>query len=350
MARIIGKGYSYDDVLIIPKYNTIQSRKDVSFKTKVTKNYSIDTPFVIPDMDSVSESTMAITIGKLGGLGQIHRFLTIEEQVSQLKKVQEAGILVAAAVGVKDVKERVPKLAQAGIKILILDISHAHSKMAGEALEWIKSVYPRIDVMVGNIATKEAAEYFMKKGADAIKIGVGPGSMCTTRIMTGAGVPQITAIMNAFEATQGKIPICADGGIKYPGDVVKAIGAGADTVMIGSVISGTDECPGEIIVKDGKKYKEYRGMASYDATLRRKKLGGESSEVISVEGERTLVECKGPVEQIIKKFLGGLASGMTYQGASKIDDFKGKSDFIEMSPQGLNESHAHNGGNKIIRN
>lgn len=342
MARIIGKGYSFDDVLIVPKYNKIRSRKNVEFRTFVTKNYSIDIPLVAANMDTVCESPMAITIGKLGGLGILHRFLSIEEQARQVRAVRKEGLVCAAAVGIKDLAERARALARAGANIFVLDIAHGHSKYAGKALDFLKENFSKVDIMVGNVATKDAAEYFISKGADAIKVGIGPGSMCITRGMTGAGVPQITAIMDVYEATQGRVPICADGGIKKPGDLSKAIGAGADTIMMGSVLSGTDESPGEIFEVNFKKFKEYRGMASYDATIKRYALDGKSAnEVISVEGEKTSVEYKGPVEPIIKKFMGGLASGMTYVGADSINKIKGKVDFIEISNAGLKESSAH---------
>jgi IMP dehydrogenase len=341
MARIIGKGYSYDDVLIVPKYNKIKSRKEVSFKTKVTRNYYLDMPLIAANMDTVCESKMAIAIGKLGGLGVIHRFLTIEQQAEEVKKVKSQKLICAAAIGVKDPEQRVPALANAGVNILVLDVAHGHSKYVGKTIEWVKQNYPKIDIIVGNIATKDAAEYFVAKGADAVKVGVGPGSLCSTRVMTGAGVPQITAIMDVYEATQGRIPICADGGIKQPGDVTKAIGAGADTVMVGSVISGTEETPGLVIERNGKKYKSYRGMASYEATIKKLNLDGKKEEVISVEGESTVVEYRGNVEKIIKEYLGGLASGMTYIGADTLDKIRGKADFIEMSQQGLKESMPH---------
>ncbi|HVY01895.1 MAG TPA: IMP dehydrogenase [Candidatus Nanoarchaeia archaeon] len=350
MARIIGKGYSYDDVLIVPKYNKIQSRKDVSFKTRVTKNYWLDMPLIAANMDTVCESKMAIAVGKLGGLGVIHRFLTVEEQAKEVIKVKAQNLIAAAAVGVKDYTERVPALVRAGVNIIVIDIAHGHSKYVGKTLEWVKQNYPKIDVMIGNIATKDAAEYFVSKGADAIKIGVGPGSVCSTRIMTGAGVPQVTAIMDAFEATQGRVPLCADGGIKHPGDITKAIGAGADTIMSGSIFCGTEEAPGEIIEKNGKKYKNYRGMASYEATMKKKQLdGSKETETFNVEGESNTIDYKGPVENIIKKFLGGLASGMTYVGTDSIEKLRGKADFIEITSAGMRESIPHtllNGNNQ----
>ncbi|OGF25370.1 hypothetical protein A2331_02360 [Candidatus Falkowbacteria bacterium RIFOXYB2_FULL_34_18] len=344
MARIINKGYSYDDLLIVPKYNKILSRSDVKFRTRVSKNHMIDIPIIAANMDTVCESKMAIAIGKMGGLGVIHRFLTIEDQMREVQLVKKEGLLVGAAIGIKehDFKERVPFLEKAGVDILVLDVAHGHSKRTGKTLDWIKENHPKIDVMVGNIATKDAAEYFISKKADAIKVGIGPGAVCTTRIMTGAGVPQITALMDVYEATQGRVPVCADGGIKMPGDLTKAIGAGADTVMLGSLFAGTDETPGEIIEQDGKKFKEYRGMASYRATVKKMKLDGkEITENVHVEGAMTLMPYKGNVKTIVDKLLGGLASGMTYTGSADIESLRGKADFIEITSAGMNESVAH---------
>lgn len=342
MARIIGRGFSFNDVLIVPKYNKITSRKEVSFQTKVTKNYSLDIPIIAANMDTVCESEMAITIGKLGGLGVIHRFLGIKEQVEEVKKVKDHGLITAAAVGIKDYQERVKALNEVGLNIIVLDVAHGHSKRTGKTLDFIKANYPKIDVMVGNIATKDAAEYFISKKADALKIGIGPGSMCTTRIMAGAGVPQITAIMDVYEASQGRVPLCADGGMKNSGDITKAIGAGADCIMSGSFFAGTLESPGKIIKINDKEFKEYRGMASYLATVKKMLLDGTKvDEVVHVEGEMTKIKYKGSITPIINKLLGGLASGMTYTGSRTIEDLKGKADFIEISSAGYHESLAH---------
>ncbi len=342
MARIIGQGYSFDDVLIVPKYNKIISRRDVSFKTKVTKNYELDIPIIAANMDTICEHRLAITLGKLGGLGVIHRFLSIEQQVQEVEKVKKHHLITAVAVGVKDYEKRVPALAKVGVNIIVLDVAHGHSKRTGKTLDYIKAHYPQIDVMVGNIATKDAAEYFIHKKADAIKIGIGPGSVCITRIMSGVGVPQLTAIMDAYEASQGQVPICADGGLKNSGDIVKAIGAGADTIMSGSFFSGTTETPGKIITIKNKKYKEYRGMASYLATIKKMALDGSKiKEVVHVEGEMTKISYKGSLKPIIHKLLGGLSSGMTYVGAKNIESLKGKADFIKISSAGYDESKAH---------
>ena len=342
MARIICMGFSFDDVLIVPKYNKVLSRKDVELKTRVTKNYEIDIPLLAANMDTICEAEMAITLGKLGGLGVIHRFMSIEEQARQVEEVKKYGLITAAAIGVKDVQERVKALVEAGVNILVIDIAHGHSKYAGKTLDFIKENYPKIDVMVGNIATKDAAEYFLSKNADAVKVGVGPGSLCTTRLMTGAGVPQLTAIMDVYEATKGEIPICADGGIKKPADVIKAIGAGADTVMSGFIFSGTQETPGEIIEKDNKKFKLYRGSASYDVKIKKAELDGEEDrKIINIEGEKTLIPYKGSIAPIIEEYLGALASGMTYLGAREMKNIIGKADFIEITNSGIKESIAN---------
>ncbi len=342
MARIICMGFSFDDVLIVPKYNKVLSRKDVELKTRVTKNYGIDIPLLAANMDTICEAEMAISLGKLGGLGVIHRFMSIEEQARQVEEVKKYGLITAAAIGVKDVQERVKALVEAGVNILVIDIAHGHSKYAGKTLDFIKENYPKIDVMVGNIATKDAAEYFLSKNADAVKVGVGPGSLCTTRLMTGAGVPQLTAIMDVYEATKGEIPICADGGIKKPADVIKAIGAGADTVMSGFIFSGTQETPGEIIEKDNKKFKLYRGSASYDVKIKKAELDGEEDrKIINIEGEKTLIPYKGSIAPIIEEYLGALASGMTYLGAREMKNIIGKADFIQITNSGIKESIAN---------
>jgi IMP dehydrogenase len=345
MTTTIKKGYSYGDLILKPEYSTIKSRAKVNFETKITKNYSLSMPLIASDMSTICESEMAIAFGEIGGLGVIHRFLPIKKQVEEVKKVKEKNLLCAAAVGVKDYKKRVPALIESGLEILVIDIAHGHSKQAKETLKWIKKNYSNfpVDVMVGNIATANAAREFCNRGADAVKVGIGPGSMCTTRIMTGYGVPQMTAIMDCYTQTSGRIPLCADGGITVPGDVVKAIGAGANTVMIGYVIAGTNETPGKIIHKEGKEYKEYMGMASYDATIKRHHLDGKKADNLSlhVEGEKTLVECRGPVKRILTKYLQGLASGMSYGGAKNIEDICGKAEFIEISSAGMKESIAH---------
>ncbi len=341
MARIIGKGYSYNDVLIIPKYNKVLSRKDVNLETFVTKNHKIKIPILAANMDTVCESEMAIALGKLGGLGVIHRFMTIENQAKEVRRVKEQNLLAAAAIGVKDFQERAKTLVEAGVDIIVIDIAHGHSKYAGKTLDFLKENYPKIDVMAGNIATKDAAEYFISKGADALKVGIGAGSVCTTRTMTGVGMPQVTAVMDVHEASQGKIPICADQAIRNPGDMAKALGAGANNVMLGYVFAASEESPGKIIEKNGKKFKTYRGMASFEAMSEKNKLKNEDHEIINIEGEKTLIPYKGPIKPIVEKFLGGLSSGMTYVGAKNMENFIGKSDFVYITSAGRKESSPH---------
>ena len=343
MARILGKGYSFDDVLIYPKYNKVLSRKDVNLESKVTRNYTLKIPLIAANMDTICEEEMAIALGKLGGLGVIHRFMDIKSQAKQVYNVKEKGLIAAAAIGVKDAEKRARALVDAGVNILVIDIAHGHSKYTGKTLDYLKLKYPKVDIMAGNIATKDAAEYFLSKGVDAVKVGIGPGSLCTTRLKTGAGVPQITAIMDVYEATKGEIPVCADGGIKKPADAVKAFGAGANTVMLGNVFAGTDETPGEIIENDREKVKLYRGSASYDVAVKKAELDGKTSsrEIISIEGEKMFVPYKGSIKSIVQDYLGSLASGMTYMGANQMSKLIGKADFVEITNLGLKESNAH---------
>lgn len=314
MSRIINKGYDFDNVLIVPKYNKVLSRKDVNFKTRVTRNHELNIPFISANMDTITDYKMAKEMGRLGGLGVLHRFMTTEEQTSQVHKLRQDNLeTIAAAIGIKDYEQRAENLVMTGTDILVIDIAHGHSKYAGKVLDYLKKTYPQVDVIAGNIATKDAAQYFLSKGADAVKVGIGPGAVCTTRLNTGVGVPQLTAIMDVYEATQGQIPIIADGGIKNPGDVVKALGAGANTVMCGYIFAGCDETPNYVNLKGW-----YRGSSSQ----------GVKGEVAFVEGKKIKVNPKGPVRDIINKYLEGLASGMTYIGTKDMKGLVGKCDFI----------------------
>ena len=318
MSKIIGKGYDFSDVLIVPKYNRVLSRSSVTFHTQVSTNYWLQNPLVAANMDTICESDMAIALGKLGGLGVIHRFMTIEQQAEELKKTRYNGVqITAAAVGIKDYQERAKELIRQGVNILVLDIAHGHSKYSGKALEELLSlerinlVGNKVDIIVGNIATRDAAEYFMSKGANGIKVGIGPGAVCTTRQNTGIGIPQLTAIMDVYEATKGRVPIIADGGIRTPSDLVKALGAGANSVMSGYIFAGCNEVP-----ERGKK--TYRGSASQ----------GVKGETAFVEGTELEVSPSGPVKDVVKRYLDGLASAMTYTGKDKLKDFIGNVEFI----------------------
>ncbi len=331
------KGLTFNDVLIVPSKSDVRSRRDPSLSTRLTKKQTIDMPIISANMDTVTESEMAIAIGKLGGLGILHRFMTIEEQVKQVGTVKAAGIkLVAASIGVNDdFKKRAEALVKAGVQILTLDIAHGHSVSMIETTKWVKDTFSDIEVIAGNIATPEGVIDLANAGADAIKVGIGPGSMCTTRIITGCGLPQLTAVALCAEAAESfNIPIIADGGIKTSGDIVKAFAAGASTVMLGSMLSGTLETPGEI--KHGKK--QYRGMASKSAQV---SWRGGVPEGMAPEGESTMVSIKGQVKDVILELSGGIRSGMSYINATSVSEIKENARFIEMTASGFNESRAH---------
>lgn len=336
------KGLTFDDVLLIPRYSEISSRKVPTLKTKITKNYEIDIPIITANMDTVTGREMACKIATLGGVGILHRFMSPEEQVEDVKFIQkfykENGIKlpIAASIGVKEEgKLRADLLANIGVEILTIDIAHGDSIMMMEVLEYVKNKYPKIDVIAGNVATADGVRRMIDRGADAVKVGIGPGSMCTTRIITGHGVPQLTAIgLCVSEAKKYGVPVIADGGLKNSGDMVKALCAGANTCMVGSLVSGALETPGE--VKGGMK--QYRGMASKAAQV---SWRGELPKGMAAEGVDTMIPCKGPVEYIIDELVGGIRSGMTYLGAYNIEQMEREALFMEMSSSGMYESKPH---------
>ncbi len=337
-----GRGLTFDDVLLVPRHSQISSRRDPSLKTRITRNYEIDIPVVSANMDTITESEMAIAMAKMGGLGILHRFLSTEEQVEQLKLIKKyiednkLNLPTAASIGVKEEGiKRAEVLVDAGVNILTIDIAHGDSIMMFETLEKVKNKFPKIDVIAGNVATADGVRRMIDAGADAVKVGIGPGSMCTTRIITGHGVPQLSAIaMSVEEAMKSGVPVIADGGIKNSGDIVKSLCAGASTVMLGSMLSGTLETPGE--VKGGMK--AYRGMASKDAQV---SWRGELPEGMAAEGEATKIPCKGSVESVIHEICGGIRSGMTYVGSETITAMTENALYIEMSASGMSESRPH---------
>lgn len=332
-----GKGLTFDDVLIMPARSDVRSRRDPQLTTKLTKNVSIETPIVSANMDMVTEYDMAFAMNQLGGIGILHRFLSIEDQAAQARRLKEAGVKnISASVGVgEEFKTRAKALVDAGVNVITIDIAHGHSVQMMETMKWLKDHYPQVDLIAGNMATPDAARDLIESGADAIKVGIGPGSMCTTRIITGCGVPQLTAIALCAEVAAGYgVPVIADGGIRTSGDMVKAFAAGASTVMLGSMLSGTIETPGEI--KNGKK--QYRGMASRAA---QDNWRGGVPEGMAPEGESTQVAVKGHVKDVIFEVTGGIRSGMSYINATSIAEIKEKALFIEMSSNGISESRAH---------
>ncbi|MEN0057950.1 MAG: IMP dehydrogenase [Bdellovibrio sp.] len=332
-----GRGLTFDDVLIIPARSDVRSRRDPQLTSRVTKNITLNTPVVSANMDTVTEYEMASAMNHLGGLGILHRFLPIEDQADQARRLKEGGVKnISASVGVgEEFKTRAQALIDAGVNIITIDIAHGHSIQMMETLKWLKDKYPQVDIIAGNMATPDAAKDLIEAGADAIKVGIGPGSMCTTRIITGCGVPQLTAIALCAEvAASYNVPVIADGGLRTSGDMVKAFAAGADIVMLGSMLSGTIETPGEI--KNGKK--QYRGMASRSA---QDSWRGGVPEGMAPEGESTQVNVKGHVKDVILEVMGGIRSGMSYVNATTIQEIRQKAQFMEMSASGAAESRAH---------
>ena len=336
------RGLTFDDVLLVPRHSEISSRRHTNLTSKLTKNFSLELPLITANMDTITETAMACAMAEMGGIGSLHRFATAEEQVAMVKEIQkhhdEHGIKtpIAASIGVKEEgKKRGDMLVDAGVKIITLDIAHGDSIMMMEVLEYMKKTHPQVDIIAGNVATAEGTARLINAGADSIKCGIGPGSMCTTRIITGHGVPQLTAIaLCVSEADKHGIPVIADGGIKNSGDMVKALCAGASAIMVGSLVSGTLETPGEM--KGGKKL--YRGMASKSAQV---SWRGELPQGMAAEGEATYVPCKGSVKDVMHEVSGGIRSGMTYLGVEDVISMREAGLFMEMTPSGMSESRPH---------
>jgi IMP dehydrogenase len=468
----IQEGLTYDDVLLVPAYSEVLPR-DVQLKSKFTRNILVNTPIVSAAMDTVTDAKLAIAMAQQGGIGVIHKNMTIAEQALEVRKVKrsESGMIldpvtlsedalvkdalllmkengiggipvvdsnrklkgivtnrdlrfeknmsrpirevmtseniittvdgtdlskaedilqqkkieklpvidadnkliglityrdiikvkthpnsckdsygrlrVAAAVGVTpDTIERVDALVDAGVDAIVIDTAHGHTKGVVEKLKEVKAKYPTLDVIVGNIATAEAAKYLVEAGADAVKVGIGPGSICTTRVIAGVGVPQLTAVNDVAQALEGTgVPVIADGGIRYTGDIVKAIAAGADTIMVGSMFAGVEESPGETIIYEGRKFKSYRGMGSIEAMQKGSKDryfqdAEDDIKKLVPEGISGRVPFKGNLNEVMYQIIGGLRAGMGYCGAASIDKLKGAK-FVRITSAGIRESHPH---------
>jgi len=472
-SKILGEGLTYDDVLLVPAYSDVLPR-EVNIQTKFTRNITINIPIVSAAMDTVTESSMAIAIAREGGIGVLHKNMTIEQQAQEVRKVKraesgmiidpvtlplnaividaknamrehkiggipivdDAGILkgivtnrdlrfehdneraiievmtkenlitasvgtslkgaesilqqnkiekllivddqyklsglitfrditkvtqkpiankdsfgrlrVAAALGVTgDAVDRAEALVNAGVDAVIIDTAHGHTKGVVTVLKAVKKSFPELDVVVGNIATAEAAKYLVAAGADAVKVGIGPGSICTTRVVAGVGFPQFSAVLEVAEAIKGSgVPVIADGGIRYTGDIPKAIAAGADCVMLGSLLAGTKESPGETIIYEGRKFKSYRGMGSVEAMKQGSKdryfqdVEDDIKKLVP-EGIVGRVPYKGDLDESIHQFIGGLRAGMGYCGSKDIDTLKNTGKFVRITASGINESHPH---------
>ncbi|KAK9170668.1 IMP dehydrogenase / GMP reductase domain protein [Cryptosporidium meleagridis] len=382
----IGKGLTFEDILLVPNYSEVLPR-EVSLETKLTKNVSLKIPLISSAMDTVTEHRMAVGMARLGGIGIIHKNMDMESQVNEVLKVKnwisnleknestqdqnldkesadgkdtnsndnidiysnanldnKGRLRVGAAIGVNEI-ERAKLLVEAGVDVIVLDSAHGHSLNIIRTLREIKSKM-NIDVIVGNVVTEEATKELIENGADGIKVGIGPGSICTTRIVAGVGVPQITAIEKCSSvASKFGIPIIADGGIRYSGDIGKALAVGASSVMIGSILAGTEESPGEKELIGDTVYKYYRGMGSVGAM---KSGSGDRyfqdkrpENKMVPEGIEGRVKYKGEMEGVVYQLIGGLRSCMGYLGSATVEELWKKSSYVEITTSGLRESHVH---------
>ena len=345
----IKEALTFDDVLLTPNYSNVLP-SDVSTNTNLSGNINLQIPLLSSAMDTVTESKMAISIAKEGGLGIIHRNLDIKRQIIEINKVISKKLPVGAAVGAGSAEfKRAEALLKQNITMIVVDTAHGHTKKVAEIIKKIKKIKSKNTALcAGNIATPEAAKFLANLGVDVIKVGIGPGSICTTRMVAGIGMPQLSAILAVKKGLKNKnIKIIADGGIKFSGDIPKALAAGADAVMIGSLFAGTDEAPGKIIKKNGRFYKSFRGMGSIGAMNKgsadryfQTKQKDKSKYV--PEGVEGLVKYKGEVSNIIFQLVGGLKSSMGYLGRKNIKDLRKKAKFVKITKAGFYESMVHN--------
>lgn len=360
-------GLTFDDVLLLPSFSDF-SRQDINLSTNITRNIKLDIPLVSSPMDTVTESKLAIVLARLGGIGVIHRNLRVEKQIEEVKKVKQKKLLVGAAVGSSSgYEERVKGLLSVGVDVIIVDSAHGFSRPVLDAIAYIKKKYPKVDVIGGNIATYDGAKALIKAGADGLRVGMGPGAICTTRIISGMGVPQITAISETVRASKKSgVPVIADGGIKFSGDIVKALAAGASAVMMGSFFAATEEAPGKTLSLSSAqvphrfkssintktriyKFKEYRGMGSVAAMQKGTKIKSEDEyhgknykdRVLVAEGVEGLIPVKGTAGELVDQAVGGIKSGMYYVGCKTIPQLWIKSKFIQITQASLTESHPH---------
>lgn len=358
---------TFDDLLLIPGYSDF-SRSEINLKTKITKNVTLDIPLVSSPMDTVTDSRLAIALGSLGGIGIIHRNLTINDEAEEVSKVAKASLPPAAAVGVnKGFEERIRALVNAGVKIIVFDSAHGYTKIMMDAIKTTKKMFPHLELIAGNISTYDGAKALIKAGADGLRVGMGPGAICTTRIISGMGVPQMTGIKDTVAAAKKEgIPVIADGGIKYSGDMVKALAQGASTVMMGSFFASTLEAPGKVITlktsqipsrfksiltkkQTDYKFKQYRGMGSSSAMRKGAEIKSEDEfhgksykdKALIAEGVEGYVPVKGTAQELVDQSIGGIKSGFYYVGAKNINELWKKAKFLQITQASLTESHPH---------
>lgn len=354
---------TFDDLLLVPQKSEVVP-SEVDTGTQLCEGIYLPSPILSAAMDTVTEEQMGIALALQGGLGVIHKNTPADDEANKVKAVKEhifkaedypkaavnknGHLLAAAAIGVgKDSLDRAAKLVDAGIDLLIVDSAHGHSKNILQTVRELRKTYPNLPIIAGNIVTVEAAKDLIAAGATGVKVGIGPGSICTTRVVSGVGMPQATAVDDIVSALKDSgHPVIADGGLKYSGDIVKALALGATAVMLGSMLSGTDEAPGEIVEKGGKKYKTYVGMGSLAAMKRGSadryfQNAAERKEKLVPEGIEALVPYKGSVESVVFQILGGLRSGMGYCGAANLNELYMRAEFVRITSAGLVESHPH---------
>lgn len=339
--------YTFDDVLIQPSYSEIESRETISTSVDFL-GLKLQIPIISSNMDFVTGSRMAIAMWEAGGLGVIHRFGPWDSQIENIQRIQhllnyryDRKVPITLSVGTRDIEESIEKIKEVEkildtssvkTKILCVDVAHGHHEKVKALVMAIKEDFQDWKIIAGNVATAEGAYFLAEAGADAVKVGIGPGSVCTTRTVTGVGVPQLSAIMEVADALRPyPVQVIADGGIKNSGDIVKALAAGADVVMLGSLLAGTTECPGEVIeTGDGRKLRRYRGQSIF----------GVNGEKYTKEGVSGYVNEKGSVSEVLKQLIGGVRSGMSYVGANNLKELQEKTVFIPVSGNTLQENHA----------
>jgi IMP dehydrogenase len=337
----IKEALTYDDVLLEPQYSDIKSRSEVSIASTLTGNgptTKLHIPIIASPMDTISEEEMGVAMWQEGGLAVVHRYNTIAEQASIMDGIiVAAGCNAAAAIGTSgDYLERASALYETGVRILCVDVAHGHHILMKNALNELRATFgDKVHIMAGNIATVEGYDDLVNWGADSVRCNIGGGSICSTRIQTGHGVPGLHTIIDCAGSASRSVPIIADGGIRNSGDIVKALAAGADFVMLGSLLSGTDETPGDVVKTHKGKFKSYRGMASKDAQVEWR------GKTASLEGVATTVPCKGPVGDVLEELTRGIRSGLSYSGARTITELQAKSRFIRQTNSGQTESGTH---------
>jgi IMP dehydrogenase len=336
---------TFDDVLLAPAYSQVLPRQADS-ATQLTRTLKLHVPLIAAGMDTVCEAPMAIALGKAGAAGAIHKNMPLARQAAEIEKVKQAGHLAVAAISSGD-EARVETLLKAGADALVADSAHGHSHNMLSLITTLKQKFPRCQVIGGNVATAEGALALIEAGADAVKVGIGPGSICTTRVVAGVGVPQLTAILDcATVCRKHNVPLIADGGVRLSGDFAKAIAAGASVVMGGSLFAGTDEAPGETVTLEGQNFKSYRGMGSISAMKEGsasrylQDMKTEPAKLVA-EGIEGYVRSKGPVGDVVFQMVGGLRAAMGYLGAATIPEMWARARFVRLTNAGLRESHPH---------